>query len=132
MNIQIEFFKNNLIESINEGIYKISIVKNGKSKCLYIGESVFVMVRCASHLYNFTKNPEYFGFSNEHIKDPEIKVIFELIELCNNKSERKKKELELIKSIKPVTQSGVGDRMKKIDEKIESLKNVIESLSTIG
>lgn len=45
------FFQDDLIKSIGAGIYEISVDKKGKSKVLYIGESVFVIVRCASHLY---------------------------------------------------------------------------------
>ncbi len=58
MNIKVEFFRYDLIRAIGAGIYEISIVKNNKSEVLYIGESVFVLVRCASHLYELKKKPD--------------------------------------------------------------------------
>jgi len=121
MNIKVEFFRYDLIQAIGAGIYEISIVKNNKSEVLYIGESVFVLVRCASHLYELKKKPEYFGFTDTIIDDPSITLKFKLIEENINKILRKKRETELIKERKPLSQSGIADRQKNVEDKIEAL-----------
>ena len=46
MKIKIDFFNKNIIDAIGAGIYQVSIMNNGKEEVLYIGESVFVLVRC--------------------------------------------------------------------------------------
>ena len=54
MKIQtkIDFFSSNFIEAIGAGVYKVSVINaNGDIAPLYIGESVFVLVRCATHLF---------------------------------------------------------------------------------
>ena len=89
MKIQtkIDFFSSNFIEAIGAGVYKISVVNpNGDIAPLYIGESVFVLVRCATHLFEFKKNPSYFGFTKESIVDPNITLKFEIfLNLNQNK-----------------------------------------------
>lgn len=127
MNITIEFFQNDLIQAIGAGIYEISVTKNDQSEVLYIGESVFVIVRCASHLYELNKNPKYFGFTSKTINDPSIKLKFRLIEKNNEKVLRKKKELELIKEKKPLTQSGINDYQKSVEDKIFALTEFLDT-----
>ena len=80
INIKVEFFQDDLIQAIGAGIYEISIDHNKKSGVLYIGESVFVLVRCATHLYELKKKPEYFGFTDKTIDDSGITLKFKLIE----------------------------------------------------
>ena len=92
MNINISFFQDNLINAINAGIYIISIEKNGKTKPLYIGESFCVLIRCSQHLYEFKKNPEYFGFDNETIQDNNITLKFQLMESIEDQKDRKSEE----------------------------------------
>lgn len=121
MHIKIDFFQNDFIQAIGAGVYEISIQKDNKSSVLYIGESVFVLVRCASHLYELKKNPEYFGFTHETITDPSITLRFRLLKQLDNKGERKKEELNLIKKIQPLTQRGVNDYQKKIGKKVSAL-----------
>lgn len=60
MKINIDFFSSNLIKALGAGIYKITVEANGKSAPIYIGESLFVLVRCATHLFELDRNPEYF------------------------------------------------------------------------
>jgi len=126
MNIKIEFFNENFIQAIGAGIYEIIVCKNNKCEVLYIGESVFVLVRCATHLYKLKKNPAYFGFTKDTINDSDIKLIFNLIENDDSKKARIKKEIELIKEIKPLTQSGIRDYHKDIEERIIALTNFID------
>ncbi len=132
MEIQtkIDFFSNNFIEAIGAGVYKVSIInKNGDTAPLYIGESVFVLVRCATHLFEFKKNPAYFGFDEESIKNPKTTLKFELYCQIDNKKERKDCEIDLIKETlktqEIICQNGIRDRMKGIDEKIEALNNFL-------
>lgn len=121
MNIQVEFFRENFVEAIGAGIYKISVVKDGKSKLLYIGESVFVLVRCATHLYELKKAPEYFGFDEQTIEDASILVRFELVKTIADTKLRKHEEKELIRILSPAMQNGISDRMKSVEDKIKVL-----------
>lgn len=121
MNIKVEFFQDDLIQAIGAGIYEISIDQNSKSEVLYIGESVFVLVRCASHLYELKKSPGYFGFTDKTINDPGIILKFRLIEKNSESASRKKREMEFIKKRKPLSQSGIRDRQKNVKDKIEAL-----------
>lgn len=130
MNITIEFFQDDLIEAIGAGVYEISVHKNDKPKTLYIGESVFVLVRCASHLYELDKNPEYFGFTEEIIKDSSITLKFKLLEKIDKKDLRKRREIELIKEKEPLSQSGIKDYQKSIEDKISSLTSFLNSSFT--
>lgn len=125
MNIKIEFFQEDLIKAIGAGIYEISVHKNDKSKILYIGESVFVLVRCASHLYELSKNLGYFGFTEETINDSSVTLKFRLLEKIDNKVLRKKREKELIKENQPLSQSGISDYQKSIEDKISSLTSFL-------
>ena len=95
MKIQIEFFKDKLVESIGAGIYEIDVCKDKKTEVLYIGESVFVLVRCASHLYELKKNPNYFGFTEKTVENPEIKLIFHLLEQVDDTQKRKNAKRKL-------------------------------------
>lgn len=129
MNITIDFFSSNIIEAIDSGIYKITVEYNNKSKPLYIGESVFVLVRCAMHLFQLKKNPNYFGFTKDNINNENITLKFEMIEKTENLAERKHCEKELIKSTIEsegiICQSGISDRMKSINNKKESLEDFL-------
>lgn len=123
MNIQIEFFKDNFIDAIDAGIYEIDVKYNDKSEVLYIGESVNVLKRCATHLYKLKKKSEYFGFTKDNINDEKVTLVFSLIRSqgMNNAEARKGMEKELIRSKKPIMQSGISDRMKSIPGKKKAL-----------
>ena len=128
LKIEIDFFQDDLIKSIGAGIYEISVVKNGKSKVLYIGESVFTIVRCASHLYELKKHPEYLGFTDETIGDSRIKLIFRVIEEIDDNKQRKVREKELIKKIEPLSQNGISDRKKNVEGKIRALTEFLNNV----
>ncbi|UOQ49401.1 hypothetical protein MUN88_04660 [Gracilibacillus caseinilyticus] len=121
MNIKVEFFQADFIQAIGAGIYQISINHNNKSEVLYIGESVFVLVRCASHLYELKRNPGYFGFTDKTIDNPGITLKFSLIEENGDYASRKKRELELIKERNILSQSGIRDHQKNVEDKIKAL-----------
>lgn len=85
------------------------------------------LVRCASHLYELNKNPAYFGFTPNTITDSNVKLKFRLIEKINKKDLRKKKEIELIKEKGPLTQSGINDYQKNVEDKISALTSFLNS-----
>ena len=126
MKLKIDFFSENIIDAIGAGIYQILIMKNGKEESLYIGESVFVLVRCGAHLFELKKNPEYFGFNDKTINNENIILKFELLEAVGNMVDRKHREKELIQEKNPILQSGISDRMKSVEEKVEALTNFLE------
>ena len=119
MKIKIDFFNKNIIGAIGAGIYQVSIMNNGKEEVLYIGESVFVLVRCGSHLFELKKNDETINNENIILK-------FELLEAISNMADRKHKEKELIQKKKPILQSGISDRMKSVEEKVQALTAFLE------
>lgn len=125
MKLKIDFFTENLVQAIGAGVYVVSVHMNGDSHFLYVGESVFALVRCAGHLYELKKRPYYFGFTDISINDPGITLKFDLVEAEDSKMLRKKIEHDLINKHKPLCQSGVGDRQKSIEEKILALKEFI-------
>lgn len=132
MKIKIDYFSKNLIEAIGAGIYKISIIKeNGDTAPLYIGESIFVLVRCATHLFELKKSPNYFGFTEENINNEKITLKFEMLHQIDDKIERKRCEKEIIqetlKKQELICQNGISDRMKDIDDKIDSLALFLDS-----
>lgn len=131
MNIKVEFFQDDLIQAIGAGIYEVSIDQNNKSEVLYIGESVFVLVRCASHLYELKKKPEYFGFTYKTIDNPSITLKFSLIEKNSDNISRKRRELELIKERNPLCQNLISDRMKNVEDKIKALTQFLNDNNEI-
>ena len=126
MKINIEFFKDNITNAISSGVYKITICKSKKEEILYIGESKSILVRCAQHLWSLNKNPEYFGFNDATINDTSITLKFETISNLKSDKSRKSLEKDLIKTLKPLSQSGRSDYMKNAKEKVKSLNEFLK------
>lgn len=126
MKVKIDFFNEKIIDAINAGIYQVSVRHNGKEEILYIGESVFVLVRCGAHLFELKKKPEYFGFNDETINNEKITLKFELLEAVDDMADRKHREKELIQEKNPMLQSGISDRMKSVEGKIQALTAFLE------
>lgn len=132
MRINIEFFKDNFIDAIGAGVYEVEIVNSsGETKSVYIGESVFVLVRCATHLYELKMAPWYWGFTKETIKDEKITLKFKLLKFPDGKNkeykaDRKAFEVEQIKQKSPTSQSGRSDYLKDVEERINELNKFIE------
>lgn len=125
--MKIKFFEDNFVEAIKAGIYEIYIQINGEEeKLLYIGESVFVLVRCAAHLYEITKGNGYFGFTKERIKNDNITLVFKLYCSIDDKEIRKKTEKELIAEKHPIMQSGISDRVKSPENMVAELTNLLQ------
>lgn len=130
MKIGIEFFQEDLLAAIGAGVYEIDVCKNGKTAPLYIGESVFVIVRCASHLYHLKKEPALFGFDEKTIDDPSITLQFRFLEEESDLQARKRLEKVYINNEEaplPLSQSGISDRQKTPEEKIAALNAFLES-----
>ena len=104
----------------------MSVRHNGKEEILYIGESVFVLVRCGAHLFELKKTPEYFGFNDETINNEKIILKFELLEAVDNMADRKRKEKEMIQEKNPMLQNGISNRMKSVEEKVQALTAFLE------
>ncbi|WP_297195729.1 hypothetical protein [uncultured Flavonifractor sp.] len=132
MKIKIDFFSEDLVKAIGAGIYKASVIKpDGDNAPLYIGESVFVLVRCATHLFELMRNPGYFGFTQKDIENDQIILKFEMLEQIDDSQNRKHREKEIINETlnaqQIICQSGISDRMKGIDDKINSLTAFLSS-----
>ncbi|HEM6557570.1 TPA: hypothetical protein U2E34_001982 [Streptococcus suis] len=127
MNLQVQFFQNDVIKAIKGGVYQISLQKVDGERCvLYIGESFSMLIRCAQHLYQLRKYPEYLGMTTEILSDQNLILMFEILELEEAMGIRRKKEKEYIKKYRPLLQSGLSDRMLSIPRKKEAVANFIE------
>ena len=125
MNIKVHFFEDRLVNAVGAGVYEIYAKIDNKEELLYVGESVFVLVRCATHLYEISKGNGYLGFTEEMVKNDNITLIFKLYDNITIKSERVKIENELISTKKPKMQSGIKDRVKSIEDMINELTNFL-------
>ncbi|HEL1968918.1 TPA: hypothetical protein TYI23_001068 [Streptococcus suis] len=127
MNLQVQFFQNDVIKAIKEGVYQISLQKVDGERCvLYIDESFSMLIRCAQHLYQLRKYPEYLGMTTETLRDQNLILMFEILELEEAMGIRRKKEKEYIKKYRPLLQSGLSDRMLPISRKKEAVANFLE------
>ena len=125
MNIKVKFFEDKIVNAVGAGIYEIYAQTDSKEELLYVGESVFVLVRCATHLYEMAKGKGYLGFTNEIIEKGNITIVFKLFDSVADIKERKEKEKEVIKLKNPKMQSGISDRVKSIENMIEEMKNFL-------
>lgn len=125
--MKVQFFEDSLVSAIGAGVYQIFVKTEKEEKLLYVGESVFVLVRCATHLYEISKGNGYLGFNKEIIGNENITVVFKLYQNVEQKSERVAIETKLIKEAHPVMQSGIKDRVKPIENMIAELKNILNN-----
>lgn len=126
MKIKVKFFEDDFIEAINGGVYEIYLKEgDNKEELLYIGESVFVLVRCATHLFEISKGIGYLGFDEKNIEDDNVTLIFKLYKSENDKRKRKEIELKLIEQRGTALQSGLKDWVKSVDEMIEKVAELI-------
>lgn len=126
MKIKIKFFEEDFLEAIGAGVYEIDVNINGTSKALYIGESVFVLVRCSIHLFELRNNPAYFGFTADTINDDRITLTFKLLQQEEDKKKRKEIEIAKIKEIETLSQSGINDHLKEVKARTEALDNFLQ------
>lgn len=121
MNIKVNFFEDTLVNAVGAGVYGIYAKTDNKEELFYVGESTFILVRCATHLYEISKGKGYLGFTKEMIDKDNITIIFKLYENIASKADRIKREKELIDENKPKMQSGIKDRVKSIENMIDEL-----------
>lgn len=127
MKMKINFFEENFTEAIKAGIYEIYLQVNEKEELLYVGESVFILVRCATHLYEIAKGNGYLGFTEDSIENENITLVFKLYETIADKETRKKTEKTLVAEKHPIMQSGISDRVKSIESMINELTNLLNA-----
>lgn len=125
MKIKVQFFEERLVDAVGAGVYEIYAKTDNKEELFYVGESVFVLVRCATHLYEISKGKGYLGFDKEKIEKDNITLIFKLYDNVSSKIDRTALEKELIDTKKPIMQSGIKDRVKPIEDMIDELTNFL-------
>ena len=125
MNIKVQFFEEQLVDAVGGGVYEIYAKTDNKEELFYVGESVFVLVRCAIHLYEISKGKGYLGFTKEMIEKDNITLIFKLYDNVANKVNRIAIENELVATKNPRMQSGIKDRVKPIEDMIDELRNFL-------
>ena len=130
MKIKVQFFEERLVDAVGAGVYEIYAKTDNKEELFYVGESVFVLVRCATHLYEISKGKGYLGFDKEKIEKDNITLIFKLYDNVSSKIDRTALEKELIDTKKPIMQSGIKDRVKPIEDMIDELTNFLNEWSS--
>lgn len=125
MKIKVQFFEERLVDAVGAGVYEIYAKTDNKEELFYVGESVFVLVRCATHLYEISKGKGYLGFDKEKIEKDNLTLIFKLYDNVSSKIDRTVLEKELIDTKKPIMQSGIKDRVKPIEDMIDELTNFL-------
>lgn len=126
MKIKVQFFEERLVDAVGAGVYEIYAKTDNKEELFYVGESVFVLVRCATHLYEISKGKGYLGFDKEKIDKDNITLIFKLYDNVSSKIDRAALEKELIDTKKPRMQSGIKDRVKPIEDMIDELDELLK------
>lgn len=125
MKIKVQFFEERLVDAVGAGVYEIYAKTDNKEELFYVGESVFVLVRCATHLYEISKGKGYLGFDKEKIEKDNITLIFKLYDNVSSKIDRIALEKEIIDTKKPRMQSGIKDRVKPIEDMIDELTSFL-------
>lgn len=121
IELKIDLFGNDLNTALEPGVYQIEIRTKSRQKILYIGESVYPLVRCSHHLYKLKNNPSYWGFTADTIGNSSISLIFSVIENEIDMQKRKSKEKQLIKERTPLSQSGASDWLSALRTDIVSI-----------
>jgi len=120
------------IKSIGAGVYIIELSRVDyplvEPLPLYIGQSVYMAKRCGEHLYEFIKEPEYFGLKTEDLANDMLVLTIRVLEPFPDGISEKlyEKEKKLIKKYKPRTQSYSSDR--QIKEKLNIVQGEMKQL----
>ena len=131
MDIKVKFFEDSFIDAIGAGIYEIYIQKGIHEELLYVGESVFVLVRCATHLHEIFKGRGYLGFTKEMINEGGFTLVFRLNSVETDTVSRKEMEKLIVKEKNPKMQSGISDRVKSIEKMIEEMTNILNDQAEV-
>lgn len=121
--MKIKFFegKDGLMDedAVKPGVFIVKIAKASDPNDflpLYIGESYSMAQRCGRHLYETLEvDPQYFGLTREILENPELMLLFEVLD-CVKKSKNLKSKLKTIekariKKIEPISQYNTCDRV---------------------
>lgn len=134
MGINIRFFEKEHAfdkRAFGKGIYVIKLQKKNnpekKPITLYIGQSVWIIVRCAGHLYRTFKEPEYLGLTRENLEDDSLELVVQVLEAVETKENLREREKHYIRQERPLTQYDNND--KQISNKCEIVQKAIEALS---
>lgn len=113
-------------DAINMGVYAIKLRNktNGKSILLYIGESVWMVVRCSGHLHRIMNEPEYMGLKQENLDNENFELVFEVIKPVKIKDSLKDEELHEIHESHPLTQGKIRDW--QVENKVEIVQDAIK------
>lgn len=135
MKIKIDFFETSKgmdIRAAKGGVYKVELVKEDISICLYVGESIWIASRCGQHLYSVMKKPEHFGLVPEDINNDKLTLKFSIVSKVDGKKmnggfrKYKKSEKEAIEENKPLTQLKTSDR--QIRNKVDMVQYKMKEL----
>ena len=126
MKFKVSFFEERFVDAIGAGIYSISLRTGQGEQLLYIGESVFVLVRCAILLYEISKGKGYLGFKKDYLEREDITLVFRLIEVEQDKAERVSRETAYVKELEPKMQSGIKDRVKSVEDMISEMTHLLD------
>lgn len=130
-NIKISFFqKDGKMDNraIGAGVYMVELLKDDEplnsAMPLYIGQSVYMVKRCGEHLYDFIKNPKYFGLTDDNLVDEKLGLYFRVLESLPDVTEeklRREREKDYIEKYRPLTQSPDSD--KQIGNKVNIVQH---------
>lgn len=124
------FIKDDMFDkrAIKRGIYAIKIKRAGnlKAEALYVGQSVWMIVRCAGHLYKTFHTPEYMGLSSNDLNNENLELIFEVLESVEQRDALRDRELHWIAELKPLTQGATSDR--QLSNKGQIVQNAVKEL----
>lgn len=126
--IDINFFiKDGVFDkrAISKGVYSIRLRNrdNDKEIKLYVGQSVWMIVRCAGHLHRIFTEPEYMGLTNDDLDRENFELVFKVEEAVEQRDALRDRELHYIHELNPLTQSNTSD--KQLNNKVEIVQDAI-------
>lgn len=139
--MKIDFFQTEYgmdTKAVNAGVYHVELVNPSQNSrlSLYVGESVFIAARCGAHLYEFYKNPHYFGLEEEDREDDELTLKFTVLNSIEQEKSvlgvgrYKEEEMKYIREYGPLTQLETSDR--QISNEDDKVRKVQETMKAKG
>lgn len=127
--ININFFiKDGVFDkrAISKGVYSIRLRNrdNDKEIKLYVGQSVWMIVRCAGHLHRIFTEPEYMGLKVDDLDRENFELVFKVEGVAEKREELSSKERDYIEKLKPLTQGKIRDW--QVDNKFEIVQDAIK------
>ena len=121
--------------AIKGGVYQVELLMEGKEPiCLYIGESIWIAIRCGEHIYSLYEDPAYFGLKQEDLNNEKFTIRFYVLDEIEGKKGElgvgcyKEQELKEIQEKAPLTQLKTSDRqIYNINDKVKKVQNALIS-----